>query len=184
MAKTHRIITATAILILSLPISPARKINKTYITTRVKRWGRFLWFSPSFPKTAEKVPQYYICILLSISASRKFHMAQFDVVTSFLNGDMQDEVYFKQVLGFIHPSKKSKVWKLKRSLYGTKQAARRWQEHFGQISPEFHLKATESDSAVYVMKNEMGIIIINFHVDDLLVFGDNKELLSSFHHFV
>ncbi len=41
MAKTPRIITATAILILSLPISPARKINKTHITTSMKRWGGF-----------------------------------------------------------------------------------------------------------------------------------------------
>ncbi len=57
MAKTHRIITATAILILSLPISPARKINKTHITTRVKRWGRF-FFSFEFLQNSVIILKY------------------------------------------------------------------------------------------------------------------------------
>ena len=78
-------------------------------------------------------------ILLALAVAKKLHVVQFDVVTAFLNGDMKDVVYCRQVLGFIHPSLKKRVWKLNKSLYGTKQAARRWQQHFGNTVLNFHL---------------------------------------------
>lgn len=63
-------------------------------------------------------------ILLSLCLSKSMFVRQFDVKMAFLNGDMKDIVYARQVRGFEHPTKHNLVWLLNRSLYGTKQAAR------------------------------------------------------------
>jgi hypothetical protein len=47
-----------------------------------------------------------------------------DVKSVFLNGDLQEEVYVEQPMGFIVASKEHKVLKLKKALYGLHQAPR------------------------------------------------------------
>lgn len=123
-------------------------------------------------------------ILLALAVSKRLKIIQFDVVTAFLNGDMKDTVYCRQVQGFIHPTFKNRVWLLNRSLYGTKQAARRWQQHFGDTTMQFNLRACDSNSAVYVMKESRGLLIIHLHVDDSLVFSDSDCLLQDFETFI
>ena len=45
-----------------------------------------------------------------------------DVKTTFLNGDLEEEIYILQPEGCITPGKENKVCKLRKSLYGLKQA--------------------------------------------------------------
>ena len=47
-----------------------------------------------------------------------------DVKITFLNGDLEEEIYMLQHEGCIVPRQKNKVCKLKRSLYGLKQASK------------------------------------------------------------
>jgi hypothetical protein len=47
-----------------------------------------------------------------------------DVKSAFLNGDLQEEVYVEQPVGFIVTCKEHKVLKLKKTLYGLHQVSR------------------------------------------------------------
>lgn len=123
-------------------------------------------------------------VLIALAVSKTFHVAQFDVKTAFLNGDMQDAVYCKQVTGFIHPERRHQVWLLNKSLYGTRQAARRWKQHFSKTTAEFGLTPIHSDDAVYVYQGRLGFLAIHLHVDDSMIFADSAELLATFKTFI
>jgi hypothetical protein len=43
-----------------------------------------------------------------------------DVKTTFLHGDLEDEIYMKHPIGFVVKGKKYSMCKLKRSIYGLK----------------------------------------------------------------
>ena len=58
---------------------------------------------------------------------------QMDVKTTFLNGDLEEEVYMVQSKGFYDNQNNHLVWKLKKSLYGLKQASRQWYIKFPNV---------------------------------------------------
>jgi hypothetical protein len=49
-----------------------------------------------------------------------------DVKTTFLHGDLEEEIFMKQPEGYVVKGKKELVCKLKKSLYGLKQSPRMW----------------------------------------------------------
>ena len=58
-----------------------------------------------------------IRILLSIVASENLHLEQIDVKTTFLHGDLDEEIYMQQPEGFAALGKEHMVCKLNKSLY-------------------------------------------------------------------
>jgi hypothetical protein len=52
------------------------------------------------------------------------------VKTTFLHGELEEEIYMDQPKGFIVSGKEDLVCKLKRSLYGLKQSPRQWYKRF------------------------------------------------------
>nr|GFB51621.1 putative retrotransposon Ty1-copia subclass protein [Tanacetum cinerariifolium] len=67
-----------------------------------------------------------IRILIAIAAYYDYEIWQMDVKTVFLNGHLYEEVYMEQPKGFVNPKYPNRVCKLKRSIYGLKQAFRQW----------------------------------------------------------
>jgi hypothetical protein len=54
----------------------------------------------------------------------KWKLHQMDVKTVFLNGVIEEEVYIEQPRGFEVEDRKTRVYKLKKALYGLMQAPR------------------------------------------------------------
>jgi hypothetical protein len=63
-------------------------------------------------------------LILAIVAHMDLELYQIDVRTVFLNGELNEEIYMDQLLGFETKRQECKVCKLKRSIYGLKQASR------------------------------------------------------------
>ena len=65
-------------------------------------------------------------MLVAMSVQRGLKLHQVDVITAFLNGTLEEEVFMQQPKGFVVKGQEHMVCKLKRSLYGLKQAPRCW----------------------------------------------------------
>jgi len=66
----------------------------------------------------------FVRLFLSLSATRHWPFYQLDIKNGFLHGDLQEEVYMEQPLGFIIQGESNVVCKLKKPLYGLKQSPR------------------------------------------------------------
>jgi hypothetical protein len=71
-----------------------------------------------------------IRVLLPLAASYGLIVHQKDVKTTFLNGELDEEIYMDHPDGFVVRGEEQKVCKLLKSLYGLKQAPKQWHEKF------------------------------------------------------
>ncbi|MBW0475779.1 hypothetical protein O181_015494 [Austropuccinia psidii MF-1] len=88
-------------------------------------------------------------VLLILVVNQGYIPYQFDIKTDFLHGEMDANVYVKQIKGFEVPGKEGWVWNLKKSLYGTKQAPRMWQAKLVSVLQELQLTSTRADNSLY-----------------------------------
>ena len=65
-----------------------------------------------------------IRVALGLAACLNLEVEQLDVKTAFLHGDLEEEIYVQQPEGYEVKGKENLVCKLKKSLYGIKQAPR------------------------------------------------------------
>nr|GEW57374.1 retrotransposon protein, putative, Ty1-copia subclass [Tanacetum cinerariifolium] len=102
-------------------ISKARLVAKGYTQTS----------GIDYEKTFSSVADIRaIRILIAIAAYYDYEIWQMDVKIAFLNGYLNEEVYMEQPEGFVNPKYPNRVCKLKRSIYGLKQASRQWNKLF------------------------------------------------------
>lgn len=110
-----------------------------------------------------------IRMLFSYAAMKNLKMAQFDIKTAFLYGELDEEVYMEQPEGFEEGN--DKVCLLKRSLYGLKQSPRQWNQKFSSFLKEMNLEISEHDSCIFYRKSPF--LVIAIYVDDGIVFSES-----------
>ncbi|XP_071694321.1 uncharacterized protein [Rutidosis leptorrhynchoides] len=90
-----------------------------------------------------------IRILIAIAAYYDYEIWQMDVKIAFLNGHLSEDVYMEQPEGFVNPKYHNKVCKIKRAIYGLKQASRSWNLRFDEKIKEFDFIKNEDEPCVY-----------------------------------
>ena len=65
-----------------------------------------------------------ICTIISLVSIFCWKLYQMDVKTAFLNGNIDQEVFIEQPEGFVLHSRETQVCRLRKALYGFKQAPR------------------------------------------------------------
>ncbi|KAI5747542.1 hypothetical protein M8J77_015823 [Diaphorina citri] len=115
--------------------------------------------------------------LLAVGVERNYFFEQLDIKTAFLNGDLTDEV-------FIFPPKgvkigNNKVLKLKKSLYGLKQASNCWNNKINNILKNLGFKRSENDSCLYSKVENGSEIYLLIFVDDIIIGSSCFALIQS-----
>ena len=121
-------------------------------------------------------------LLLSIAAGRKLRVHQFDVSNAFTQADIDTELYVEPPKGFETTGKdgRSQVLKLKKALYGTKQAARLWQETLVKRLKDLGFKQSTHDPCLFRYDGPHGECLIGAYVDDLLCAVSSDKMLEWF----
>ncbi|RVW22514.1 Retrovirus-related Pol polyprotein from transposon TNT 1-94 [Vitis vinifera] len=93
--------------------------------------------------------KYSFWIIMALVAHFDIELHQMDVKTTFLNGDLEEEVYRKQPEEFITNGNDHIVCKLKKSIYGLKQASRQWYLKFHDVISSFGFIENVMDQCIY-----------------------------------
>lgn len=65
-------------------------------------------------------------MLLELASKNKWQVHHMDVKTTFLNGEVEENIFVAQPDGYVKKGKEHLVYKLKKALYGLRQAPRAW----------------------------------------------------------
>jgi hypothetical protein len=101
---------------------------------------------------APTVRVIYIRTSLALAAYNDWEVEQVDVVTAFLEADIEEEIYMRQPEGFRHTdiNGEERVCLLKKSLYGLKQAPRNWNKIITAWLEEYGFSQSMVDPGIYV----------------------------------
>ena len=102
-----------------------------------------------------------IKILKAFAAFMEFKLYQMDVKSSFLNGDLKEEVFVKRPPGFEDAELLDHVFKLNKALYGLKQAPRAWYERLPKFMLKNGFKGGKIDNTLFLLKREQELLIIH-----------------------
>jgi hypothetical protein len=102
-----------------------------------------------------------------------------DVKTTFLNGNLDEDVYMIQPEGFVDPMNAGKICKLQKSIYGLKQASRSWNICFDEVVKGFGFHQNEEEACVYKKESGSAIVFLILYVNDILLIGNDITMLES-----
>jgi hypothetical protein len=119
-----------------------------------------------------------ICVLLSLAASHGLLVYQMDVKTTFLNGELDEEIYMEQPSRFVANGQEGMVCKLLKSLYCLKQAPKQWHEKFDRTLTSVGFVVNKADKCVYYRYGGGEGVILCLYVDDILILGTSLDVIK------
>ena len=121
---------------------------------------------------------------MALVAHFDLELHQMDVKTAFLNGEIEEEVYMTQPEGFISEKGNHLVFKLKKSIYGLKQASRQWYMKFHNIITSFGFEENIVDQCIYIKVSGSKFTFLVLYVDDILLASNNLGLIRETKRFL
>ena len=122
-----------------------------------------------FEEVYAPVSQYAtLRALLSTVADRDLELRQLDIKTAFLNGDLEEELYMNQPPGYETGGRRT-VCRLRRALYGLRQAGRAWHVKLKKALQDLGFTASDADASLFTQHSGGDLIIVLVYVDDILI---------------
>lgn len=141
--------------------------------------------------------------LLAVAAIKDWHVHQLDVSNAFLNGELEEVIYMKLPRGYKKQGSRISigdlssqndgdeqlVCRLKKSLYGLRQASRNWHHKLAITLVSIGFRHSKADYSLYSEVTEETITLVLIYADDLLISGNclasieklKKRLSQAFH---
>ena len=95
-------------------------------------------------------------LLLAVAAAKGWSLSQLDISNAFLNGDLEEEIYMTLPPGYSARQGESfppnDVCKLKKSLYGLKQASQKWFLKFSATLLQLGFTTSSGDHTLFLRK--------------------------------
>ena len=116
-------------------------------------------------------------LILAYACSKRIKVYQMDVKSSFLNGELEEEVNIEQQEWFLLLENEYYACRLKKALYGLKQSPRAWYSRLDKyLQHQWFMKGNAKNN-LCIKVNKDSILIIEVYVDDI-VFGSNDDRMS------
>ena len=116
-------------------------------------------------------------LLLSLVTSYKWEVHQINVKSTFLHGNLHEEIYMEQPLRFIQYDP-SFVFHLKKSLYGLKKSPRASYARMDSYILDIGFSRCHYGNNVYTKIVDGHLIILILYVDDLVITGSDHKLIN------
>ena len=108
------------------------------------------------------------CLAQAAEHGRK--IAILDIKSAYLMADVKEDIYLSPPEGLKVPdNKKGWVLKLKRSLYGLKQAGRCWSQLLNEKMLELGMRPSTADPCLFLNDEDGELMTVNVHVDDCMI---------------
>ncbi|GKE78418.1 retrovirus-related pol polyprotein from transposon TNT 1-94 [Tanacetum coccineum] len=105
---------------------------------------------------------------------------QMDVKMAFLNGILREEVYVSQPDGFVDQDNPNHVYKLKKALYGLRQAPRAWYDLLSKFLLSQEFSKITVDPTLFIRRQGKYILLVQIYVDDIIFASTTPELCDQF----
>ncbi|GJZ13276.1 retrovirus-related pol polyprotein from transposon TNT 1-94 [Tanacetum coccineum] len=119
-----------------------------------------------------------IRIFVANAAHKNITIYQMDVKTTFLNGELKEEVYVSQPEGFVDQDNPSHVYKLKKALYGLKQAPRAWYDMLSSFLISQHFSKGAVDPTLFTRQAGNDLLLVQIYVDDKIFASTNTAMYT------
>lgn len=137
---------------------------KARLVARGDRQEEGVNFSETFAPVA---PFTAIRVVMTIAASRGWHIHSTDFTQAYLNGVIDHDIYMRPPPGSKLPP--GKVYKIKKGLYGLKQAGRIWNRHLDSLLRSLGFMPLPSAPCVYVRGEGDSLCFALLYVDDMML---------------
>ncbi|XP_040948738.1 uncharacterized mitochondrial protein AtMg00810-like [Gossypium hirsutum] len=106
-----------------------------------------------------------------------------DVYNAFLQGDLFEEVYIEIPVGF-RSQGESHVCRLRKSLYGLKQASRQWNSKLIEALIRGGYVQSKYDYSLFTKRDGGNMVVLLIYVDDLLITGSSASMIDELKQFL
>ncbi|GKA88738.1 retrovirus-related pol polyprotein from transposon TNT 1-94, partial [Tanacetum coccineum] len=151
--------------------------NKARLVAKGYRQEEGIDFEESFAPVARIEA---IRIFIANAASKNMTIYQMDVKTTFLNGELKEEVYVSQPEGFVDPDHPTHVYRLKKALYGLKQAPRAWYDTLSRFLLDNNFSKGAVDPTLFTRKTGKHILLVQIYVDDIIFASTDPKACDIF----